>query len=152
MFRSVCPTCAEPSRFDDTREGREVECPRCRSPFVAKPERRYEDNDEPRNRAPKPDGSGYATLSLVIGLVGIPSSACCGVGAVLGLGGLLAGYAGLQSRFRSLSILGMMLNLAAIVLSIGAVTVFIVTQSAVDRDVPPAPDGTQAPFVANAKN
>lgn len=149
MFRSVCPTCTEPSSFDDSREGREVECPRCRSPFVAKPDRRYP--DEERVERPRPsDGSGYATLSLLLGIVALPSAACCGVGAVFGFGGLLAGYGALQSRLRSIAILGMVLNLAAILLSIGMVAVIVVTQSAVDRDVPPSPDGTQPPFV-NAK-
>ena len=149
MFRSVCPTCTEPSRFDDAREGREVECPRCRTPFVAKPDRRYAE-EERSERPRKSDGSGYATLSLILGIVALPSAACCGVGAVFGFGGLLAGYSALQSRLRSLAIIGMVLNFAAILLSIGMVGVIIVTQSAVDRDVPPAPDGTQAPFV-NAK-
>ncbi len=115
MIRSVCPTCAEASHFDDSREGCEVECPRCRTPFVAKAERRVDDNSQSRRR-PAPDGSGYATLSLLLGLVALPAAACCGVGAVFGLGGLLAGYGGLQSRFRAIGILGMVLNLAAIIL------------------------------------
>ena len=150
MFRSVCPTCTEPSSFDDSREGREVECPRCRTPFVAKAERRYDDSE--RAERPHPaDGSGYATLSLLLGILALPSAACCGVGAVFGLGGLLAGYGGLQSRLRSLSIIGMVLNLAAILLSVGVVGALIVMQSAVDREVPAAPDGTQAPFVNSKK-
>ena len=151
MFRSVCPTCTEPSRFDDAREGREVECPRCRTPFVAKPDRRYAEEAH-TERPRKSDGSGYATLSLILGIVALPSAACCGVGAVFGFGGLLAGYSALQSRLRGLAIFGMVLNFAAIVLSIGAVGVWIVTQTYVERDVPPSPDGTQPPFVnANTK-
>ena len=150
MFRSVCPTCAEPSRFDDAREGREVECPRCRSPFIARPERPRDPEHEHR-RPTRGDGSGYATMSLLLGVVALCSVACCGVGAVFGLGGLLTGYAGLQSRMRTLSIIGMILNIVAIVLSIGTVVVFLVVQSSVDRDVPPAPDGTQAPFVVPKK-
>ena len=151
MFRSVCPTCAEPSRFDDAREGREVECPRCRTPFVAKPDRRYEDHDDRHDRPRGSDGGGYATLSLVLGLIALPSSCCCGVGAVFGLGGLLCGYAGLQSRLRTMSIFGMILNLAAIVLSIGSLVFWLATQSSIDREVPAAPDGTQAPFVNSKK-
>ena len=145
MFRSVCPTCAETSRFDDVQEGREVECPRCRTSFVARPERaRAPENEHDRPR--RGDGSGYATLSLVLGLIALCSVPCC-VGAVFGLGGLLTGTAGLQSRLRTLSILGMILNTAAIVLSIGAIAVYLAAFSSVERDVPPAPDGTQAPFV-----
>ena len=106
-----------------------------------------EEHDRPR----RSDGSGYATLSLILGLIGIPSVACCGVGAVFGLGGVLAGYAGLQSKNRALAIFGIVLSTAAVVFGIGLAAVFIVTQSAVDREVPPAPDGTQAPFVVPKK-
>jgi len=150
MFRSVCPTCREPSRFDDTREGREVECPRCRTPFVAEPERGRSEPDDLRDRPARKDGSGYATLSVVLGLIAMPSAFCC-VGAIFGAGGLLCGYAGLQSKLRSVSIFGMILNTAAIAFSIGMIVFYLVTQSAIDREVPPAPDGTQAPFVNNAK-
>ena len=150
MFRSVCPTCAETSRFDDAHEGREVECPRCRTPFVARPERvRAPEHEHDRPR--RGDGSGYATLSLVLGVVAICSVPCCGVGAVFGLGGMLTGYSSLQSRLRTVGILGLMLNLAAIVLSIGAVVVYLAAISSVDREVPPAPDGTKAPFVGSNK-
>ncbi len=149
MFRSVCPTCAETSRLDDAQEGREVECPRCRTPFVARPERARAPEIE-RDRPARSDGSGYATMSLIVGLVAICSVPCC-VGAVFGLGGLLTGFSGLQSRLRSLSILGMILNLAAIVLSIGAIAVYLAAFSSVEREVPPAPDGTQAPFVSAKK-
>ena len=150
MFRSVCPTCTESSSFDDARAGREVECPRCRTPFVAEPERGRGDPDDRRDRAPQKDGSGYATLSVVLGLIAMPSAFCC-VGAIFGVGGLLCGYAGLQSKLRTVSIFGMILNTAAIAFSIGMIVFYLVTQSAIDREVPPAPDGTQAPFVNNAK-
>ena len=149
MFRSVCPTCVEPSRFEDQLEGREVECPRCRSHFVARPERVRVDEDHDRPR--RTDGSGYATLSLVLGLVALPGACCCGAGAVFGLGGFLCGYAGLQSRQRGVAIFGMILNLAAVIFSIGMVVFFTILQSTVDREVPPAPDGTQAPFIVPKK-
>jgi DNA-directed RNA polymerase subunit RPC12/RpoP len=150
MFRSVCPTCAETSRFDDPQEGREVECPRCRTPFVARPERVRAPESE-HDRPHRSDGSGYATLSLVLGVIAICGIPCCGVGAVFGLGGLLTGYSGLQSRLRTLSILGLILNLAAVILSIGAVAVYLAAFSSVEREVPPGPDGTQAPFVGAKK-
>ena len=54
MFRSVCPMCQEPSSFDDTRAGREVECPRCRSAFVTTPGR--DEADEKPYRPQQSDG------------------------------------------------------------------------------------------------
>ena len=144
MFRSVCPMCQELSSFDDTRAGGEVDCLRCRSAFVATPGR-YEVDEKPY-RPKQSDGSGYATLSLLLALLALPT-AFCGVGAVFALGGLLVGYSGLQSRLRTVAILGMVLNLAAMILSFGLIAVFLIMQSSMDRDVTPAPDGTQAPFV-----
>lgn len=150
MFRAVCPTCTEPSRFDDSRDGREVECPRCRTPFVAKPDRRFADEHDAPPERPRSDGSGYATLSLILGIVGLVSTPCC-VGLVFGLGGLLAGYTSLQSRMRGLAIVGMVLSLAAIVLSIGIIGMYLVIQSSVGQPAPPGPDGTEAPFVKAKK-
>lgn len=147
MFRSVCPMCQEPSSFDDTRAGREVECPRCRSGFVATSGR--SEVDEKPYRPQQSDGSAYARFSFLLALLALPTG-FCGIGVVFALGGLLVGYVGLQSRLRPLAIIGMVLNLAAMILSIGLIAVFLMMQSSMDHDVPPAPDGTQAPFV-NAK-
>jgi hypothetical protein len=147
MFRSVCPMCQEPSSFDDTQAGREVDCSRCRSSFVATPSR--SGADEKPYRSKQSDGSSYARFSLLLALVALPTG-LCGIGVVFALGGLLVGYIGLQSRLRTLAIVGMVLNLVVIILSIGLIALFLLMESTVARDVPPAADGTQAPFM-NAK-
>ena len=147
MFRSVCPMCQEPSSFADARAGGEVECPRCRSAFAATPGRG--DSEDQPYLPKKSDGSAYARFSFLLALVALPTGPC-GIGVVFALGGLLVGYVGLQSRLRPLAIIGMVLNLAAIIVSIGLIAVFLIMQSSMERDVPPAADGTRAPFV-NAK-
>ena len=145
MPRIECPSCGEPDRISDRDLGRDVECRRCRTAFFAEfvpPSR--DDHPPPRN-----DGSGFAGWSLVLGIGSVLTSWVCGAGVVFGLGGLLAGFGGLQSRRRGSSIAGLILSLIGVILSIGAVAFFLAVMSAVGRNVPPKPDGTQAPFAKN---
>jgi hypothetical protein len=102
----------------------------------------FSDIPEPQRRP----GEGYAILSFFLGMVSL-GTFLCGIGAVFGLLGLLLGFSGLQSRFRTLSILGLMLNLTGLLFSLGMIAIIVVIQTTTERELPPHPNGTKAPFV-----
>lgn len=141
MPRIECPTCGTPDRADDRDLGKEWECRRCRTAYVAEPV------------APPPDrpassdgpGRGAAVSSLMLGLGSVLTSACCGSGAVFALGGLVTGFGGLQSRSRPLAVVGLVLSTAGLILSIGMMVFLGISMSA-QRDVPVKQSGVQAPF------
>lgn len=144
MPRIECPNCGTPDKVDERDLGREVECVRCRTAYFAA----YV--PPPRNDRPaRADGSNFAGWALVLGVTSVLTSVICGAGVVFGLGGLLAGFGGLQSRRRGASIAGLLLSLSGVILSLGAVIFFVSVMSAVGRNVPPKPDGTQPPFSRN---
>jgi len=102
----------------------------------------FPDLPEPRRRT----GEGYAILSFFLGVVSL-TTFFCGIGAVFGLLGLLMGFSGLQSRFRTLGILGLLLNLTGLLFSLGMIAIIVVIQTTTEREMPPHPNGTKAPFV-----
>ena len=106
----------------------------------------------PPDRPPSPDGPGRgaAISSLMLGLGSVFTALCCGAGAVFALGGLVTGFGGLQSRSRPVAIVGLVLSTAGLMLSLGMLAVMTISLSA-QRDLPPRPDGTQAPFAHDAK-
>jgi hypothetical protein len=123
-----------------------MECRWCHAAFIPNSLR----SPGPSGRPPRgPDGSGFATWSFVLGLGSVLTSLVCGAGVVFGLGGLLMGFGGLQSRRRGVGIAGLVLSLAGVLLSIGVIVVGICLVSAIQRSVPPKPDGTQAPFASH---
>ena len=141
MPRIECPTCGTPDRADDRDLGKEWECRRCRTAFVAEPVA------PPPDRPPPPDaaGRGAAVSSLLLGLGSVFTFMCCGAGAVFALGGLVTGFGGLRSRNRPLAVIGLVLSTAGLMLSLNTVAFWTISLSA-QRDLPPRPDGTQAPF------
>ncbi len=146
MIRIACPQCGTPDRVDERDEGREVECRRCRTAYMAEPV------ETPRDELPTParnDGGGAAVYSLLLGIASVLTSPCCGAGAIFGLGGLITGFGGLQSRRRVASIFGLILSTAGLFLSLGIIAI-VATAASSNRDVPPKPDGTQAPFAHEA--
>ena len=146
MPRVVCPSCGTPDRLPDTAVGREVECRRCRTAFVAEPA----PDAAPGDRRPRPnDGSGAAVGSLVLGVTSVCTAPFCGAGAVFGLGGLVTGFGGLRSRRRGASVAGLVFSLTGLILSVGVVVFFAAAMSAINRPIPARPDGTQPPFARN---
>lgn len=140
MPRIECPACGTPDEVPDRDLGKEVECRRCRTGFVA------EEVAPPRDRATaRPDGSGAAVSSLLLGIGSVVTAPCCGAGAVFGLGGLLTGLAGLNSRSRTVGVFGMVLSTLGLALSLAVMAFFAVVSTA-QKDVPAKPDGTQPPF------
>jgi hypothetical protein len=81
----------------------------------------------------------------MLGLGSVCTSLCCGAGAVFALGGLVTGFGGLRSRSRPLAVVGLVLSTAGLMISLNAVAFWSISISA-QRDLPPRPDGTQAPF------
>ena len=146
MPRIECPTCGTPDRADDRDLGKEWECKRCRTAFVAAPVA------PPPDRPPPTDGPGRgaAISSLLLGLGSVFTAVCCGAGAVFALGGLVAGFGGLQSRNRPVAVAGLVLSTAGLMLSLGITALVSITMAA-QRDPPARPDGTQAPFAHDAK-
>lgn len=144
MPRIECPACGTPDAVPDRDVGKEVECRRCRTPFLAEPVA-----PPPPPPARGADGSGAAVSSLLLGIGSVAASPCCGAGAVFALLGLATGYGGLQSRSRSLAVLGLVLSTAGLVISVGVLVLFGIASSAAQREVPPKPDGTRAPFVGD---
>jgi hypothetical protein len=140
MPRIECPTCGTPDRADDRDLGKEWECRRCRTAFVAEPVAPPPDRPPPADSA----GSGAAVSSLLLGLGSVFTAVCCGAGAVFALGGLVTGFGGLRSRSRSLAVAGLVLSTAGLVLSVAVIAFVGITESA-RRDVP-SRDGTQPPF------
>ena len=104
-----------------------------------------EPNREETFTPARSDGSGAAVYSLILGIASVLTSPCCGAGAIFGLGGLVTGFGGLQSRNRIASIFGLILSTAGLCLSLAAIAIFATAASA-NREVPTKPDGTQAPF------
>jgi hypothetical protein len=102
----------------------------------------FPDLPEPQRRT----GDGYAILSFLLGLAAV-ATFLCGIGAVFGILGLLLGFSGLQSRFRTLSILGLVMNLTGLLFSLGMIAIIVVIQTTTEREMPPHPNGTKAPFV-----
>jgi len=102
----------------------------------------YPDLSNPQRR----NGDGYAILSFVLGL-GAISTSICGIGAVFGVLGLLLGFSGLQSRYRGLGIVGLILSLSGLLFSLGMIAIIVVVQATTEREMPPHPNGTKAPFV-----
>jgi hypothetical protein len=143
MPRIECPTCGTPDRADDRDLGKEWECRRCRTAFVAEAVAPPPDRPPPADQA----GRGAAVSSLLLGLGSVFTAACCGSGVVFALGGLVTGIGGLQSRSRPLAILGLLLSTVGLVLSVGMVAYIAINTMAV-RDMPDKPDGTRPPFVA----
>jgi len=142
MFRTRCPNCQAEFPLAETQEGRAVECPRCRGEFFARPMFVHEALEPPRR-----NGEGSAILSFLLGLGAITTFFCFGIGGIFGLLGLLLGFGGLQSRFRGLSILGLIFSLTGLLFALGFVAIVVVMQTAIDRELPPHPNGTKAPFV-----
>lgn len=141
MPRVECPACGTPDTVPDRDLGKEVECRRCRTGFVA------EEVAPPSDRpVARPDGSGAAVSSLLLGVASVPTAVCCGAGLMFALGGLVTGFGGLQSRRRGVAVFGMVLSAAGLALSIGVMTPFAVSSTAAQKEVPPKPDGTHAPF------
>jgi hypothetical protein len=103
----------------------------------------FPDYPEPRRRT----GEGFAMLSFLLGMVAVTTAICFGIGAVFALLGLLLGFGGLQSRFRTLSVLGLVLNLCGLLFSLGMIAIIVVIQATTEREMPPHPNGTKAPFV-----
>ena len=95
---------------------------------------------------PRRNGDGYAILSFVLGLGAIGTS-ICGIGAVFGVLGLLLGFSGLQSRYRGLGIVGLIFSLGGLLFSLGMIAIIVVIQTTTEREMPPHPNGTNAPFV-----
>ena len=141
MPRIECPTCGTPDRADDRDLGKEWQCRRCRTAFVA------EEVAPPPDRSPPADTAGRsaAVSSLLLGIGSVLASMCCGAGAVFALGGLATGFGGLQSRSRPLAITGLVLSTIGLVLSVSVLAFWGISLSA-QRDLPPRPDGTQPPF------
>jgi hypothetical protein len=145
MPRIECPTCGTPDRAEDRDLGKEWECRRCRSAFVAEPLAPPPDRPPPTDAA----GRGAAVSSLMLGLGSLVTAFCCGAGVLFALGGLATGFGGLQSRSRPLAVTGLVLSTAGLILSIAAMAFWGIGMSA-QRDVPARPDGTQAPFSRDA--
>ena len=95
----------------------------------------------------RPDGSGAAVSSLLLGIASVATALCCGAGLMFAIGGLASGYGGLQSRRRVVSILGLVFNTAGFALNLGVMALFAVTSAAAQKEVPPRGD-THAPFAA----
>ena len=141
MFRTRCTICQAEFPCSEGEEGRTVVCPRCKGEFVARPLPAHEHFEPPRR-----NGEGMAILSFLLGL-GAVTTFVCGIGAIFGLLGLLLGFGGLQSRFRGLSIVGLVFSLTGLLFSLGIVAIWVVLQTVTDREMPPHPNGTKAPFV-----
>lgn len=143
-MRTVCPTCQTLMIVDDADRDTRIECTQCLSSFTAKPDD-GPTRIPPRTR-PHSDGGGYAAVSLILGIISIPS-ACCLVGGILGLIGFFTGWMGLQSRSRSMAIFGILFSLAGMLLAVSMIALFGIMMNANNRDVPAAAEGIQAPFV-----
>jgi len=145
MPRIECPTCGTPDRVEDRDLGKEWECRRCRTAYLAEPVAPPPD----RPAAPDGPGRGAAISSLMLGLGSVAASACCGSGVVFALGGLVTGFGGLQSRSRPLAVVGLVLSTAGLVLSIAMMAMLGISALA-QKDLPPRTDDTHAPFARNA--
>ena len=145
--RILCPECRSEIALEARDIGTEVECERRSSRFVpqrsdilAEPRRGY---GEPQ----RPEKSGSAIWSLILGFLAIFLSPCFGFGGLLGLPGFILGYSGLQSRLRGISIFGMLMSLIGIIFSISIILFFVIGTMQQIEEVPPKPNGTRAPFV-----
>lgn len=158
MLRLPCPHCGGTNRVDDRDLGHSVQCAHCRVDFVAAdtlppPTRgEYDPADDRFASPPRPDGSGLAVASALLGIGAIVTSVCCGAGAVLGLGGMITGFGGLRSRARGWAVLGLMLSLTGLILSVGVMVVGVGVNIIQESNTPPLPaDGTKPPFFVPLK-
>ncbi len=145
MPRIECPTCGTPDRADDRDLGKEWECRRCRTAYLAEPVAPPADRPPPRDA----NGRGAALSSLLLGLASVASALCCGAGMMFALGGLATGFGGLRSRSRPLAVAGLVFSTAGLMLSLGVMAFFAISQAA-DREVPARPDDTKPPFARGA--
>jgi len=145
--RILCPECRSEIAIEASDVGSEVECERCSSRFVPQ---RSDILAEPRQGGDgpqRPEKSGSAVWSLILGFLAIFLTPCFGFGGLLGLPGFILGYSGLQSRQRGMSIFGMLLSLMSIILSISIIVFLVFGAMQQIEEVPPKPNGTRAPFV-----
>jgi hypothetical protein len=137
--RTTCPNCGAALEVDARDAGELVLCGTCREAFVSPPDdgRRFEsrgdrEDDRPRRRyrdeyddgedyRPRrrrrrpPGGDGYATASLVLGILACVVFCCWPFSLTLGGLGAVFGALGLKSRSRRVAVAGLTLSLVGLI-------------------------------------
>ena len=119
----------------------------------------YDQNDDPDSYTAKLRGPGYATASMVLGIVSLTVGSlftlgCCGfVQTILSVIGLILGYIGLRSEARGNAIAGMVMNVLGAIISVVFMS-FIGLMFSLNPfgKGPPPPAGPTAPTVSTWKS
>jgi hypothetical protein len=86
---------------------------------------------------PRPSHSGLAVASLVLGILSLPLSCCCGVFSFpLAVGGLATGILGLRSEDRGLAIAGIVLSSIGLVVFLFYAAIIVLSILMDNRPMP----------------